>query len=1407
MMQNIPGREMCLNSKDFRRPRLTPINESISAIKSNFVKKGTLNVVPSRIPAHLLDVRDAFISLLKADGVLYHENIVNGEYTSERDTTCLLYLSESLATLLDFPVSRTQGNTRCDIFIAMPHQPLMVLTVIDDGSETEEMRNYNTSVAREVTSKLRRFTNESINVIHGVLSLSDLTDTDTCFIKLQRIAALAASFVPKTSLLMTPSKYEHVMMAFWAAVAETKSILTETGEVDDSCINFLTTDQCVYLVENIESKYVQARCEPGSGTTTLMLEVARRLSRLGETLLICNSQEERDRLRSVHSSTITTFDVEDLNMSSFENVVHGTRSDLFEPCGRQWLFLKGTPNRSRDTHVQTINASNGKEDGFHYFNSKDFLRPQLQQTREHITDIKRHYMSKGGVNIAPTNLPGHILDIKDMLLSLLETDESLYRCNLVTGAELDTCGDTTCFVHLTESLAITLDFPVLERPTPVRCDMFLAMPHQPLVVLTVITCDKETDMVRSYNTSVAREVTSKLRRFTNESINVIRGVVSTNDMKDPNVFFAKLQNIAVISSAFVSKTSLLMNSFKYDQILMAFWAALAETKVDANESQLGFLTKEHCILLLENINSNNVEVRLHSKREATVLMLEVARRLSRLGDTLLVCQSREERDRLRSVHASTISLNDVWKWDLSAYESIVLDARILPCRPRGRVWRFQTDPTSVEELKMRLQTAEKEVHDMEKQLCGLHDDKWKRQMEYLLWEVDALKLLCLVQELDVSNIVRSSMIAEPLKKGLSYEEEDGDRQTDVRRTQMMKLQDGMSNQKDLFQLLRTAVIEDKTKLTHLQDRVISAAKASEPVKQFIEEKPKMFFGKAVDSFINIVSGFRKRGKHPGQKTKRSKMDNIPHASLLDSAKDKTMKDSPSETSPTEWTSETSLKDSPSETSPTEWTSETSLKDSPSETSLTVWTSETSLKDSPSETSLTEWTFETSLKDSPSETSLTVWTSETSLKDSPSETSLTEWTFETSLKDSPSETSLTEWTSETSLKDPASVHSLKDLEESQESFDDIEKLTEDLDIVEKEKDKVMLQLSPLYTAEWQNTLSYVDRNMPRFDTTDYERQDHLMFGDSSETPRDFPDTDNQRRQTQKSHVLQIRQFQQGRLSRTPLYAMLENMIPDDKAAMTHYQDIILSTKQGGSALHNVGDISSWLPVLCSKLHLDAARANTDRCHVTTDGELVNSPPDTWPDDNRRRLRKYWGTCASTPIPLPPPHSTLTPVYSTPRYWETLTWVRMLGGEWWFTVLEMGVSEAGQVDSERWASLQRRSWCVRVGSCNRHGESLCTRVWREGKQGECQQNPVSRTPGTRAILHYGVVLDVGRGRLAFIDLNRGVVLARFDARFREDLYPMFGVWPLPEGYTINMKLISGEDIVITDTKKSLIHDALT
>ncbi|XP_067669101.1 uncharacterized protein [Haliotis asinina] len=219
--------------------------------------------------------------------------------------------------------------------------------------------------------------------------------------------------------------------------------------------------------------------------------------------------------------------------------------------------------------------------------------------------------------------------------------------------------------------------------------------------------------------------------------------------------------------------------------------------------------------------------------------------------------------------------------------------------------------------------------------------------------------------------------------------------------------------------------------------------------------------------------------------------------------------------------------------------------------------------------------------------------------------------------------------------------------------------------------------------------------------------------------------------------------------------------------------------------------------CPKLHLDAARSNTNECHVTTDGQLINSPPDTR-DEGQNRLQKYWGTCSS-PIPFfsSPP--------TTPKYWETETRVGVVTGVWPY-VLEMGVVEAGQLDSGWCVTQQRRSWCVSVRNCGRHGVNPCTAVYREREQGERQQDTLSNAPGTQAILHYGVVLDVGRGRVGFIDLDREIVLFKYDEEFGESLFPVFSAGDSSSGCIVSMSLISGEDVNMTDTKKGLIYQAL-
>ncbi|XP_067670118.1 uncharacterized protein [Haliotis asinina] len=244
-------------------------------------------------------------------------------------------------------------------------------------------------------------------------------------------------------------------------------------------------------------------------------------------------------------------------------------------------------------------------------------------------------------------------------------------------------------------------------------------------------------------------------------------------------------------------------------------------------------------------------------------------------------------------------------------------------------------------------------------------------------------------------------------------------------------------------------------------------------------------------------------------------------------------------------------------------------------------------------------------------------------------------------------------------------------------------------------------------------------------------------------------------------------------------------------------------KGYATLHNITEDRSVKFTICPKLQLDAGRANTDMCHVTTDGELVNSRPDTQ-HRNSGRLRRLYGTCNSTPIPLPPSPSAVTPVLPTTRYWEAHTRVSVVDGGW-LPVLEVGVGKKSQVDTELYFSQHRRSWCVGVGCCDTHRGRLCSRLYLAGKQGKCHRNTMSGTPGTQAALNYSVVLDVWRGRIGFIDVGRSVVLGKVDVKFMQDLLPVFSVCPTSH-YTVNMKVVSGEEIHMSDTKKPLISKVL-
>ncbi|XP_048246449.1 uncharacterized protein LOC125377395 isoform X2 [Haliotis rufescens] len=1318
LLQNIAKEDehgLYLGTNDLFRPDLKQIGDSLYEIRSYFIQKDGQNIVPKDLRTPLAQVKERLIEHIENHAFDFVFDPLTSEvvdFPNPRAGPCFMFLAHSLSEVLDFPTSPRPSHTVCDVFLALPRQPVIVLSLVDGDAESPETVMYNTSVARGVVETLSRFTDEDVNSIHGVIHTSILEDAASFETRLKRLANDSSHFVTRDSLVMTPSRYKQVLTAFWAGVAETKSVLKETGETDGDCLRFLTKEQCIILVENINDKDVQVKCVPGSGATTLMLEVARRLNRQGDTLLVCRSREERDRLRSVYPSAVAAEDLSTVDLSSCVNIVDETNTVMTHASSRKWRFgtyvtdikeLKSKiceAEREKEGMEKQIdvlsdgsmwkllqNIAKEDEHGL-YLGTNDLFRPDLKQIGDSLYEIRSYFIQKDGQNIAPTDLRTPLAQVKERLIEHIENHAFDFVFDPLTNEVVDVPNPKAgpCFMFLAHSLSVVLDFPTSPRPSHTVCDVFLALPRQPVIVLSLVDGDAESPETVMYNTSVARGVIETLSRFTDDDVNSIHGVIHTSILEDAASFETRLKKLANDSSHFVTRDSLVMTPSRYEKVLTAFWAGVAETKSVLKETGetdgdcLRFLTKEQCIILVENINDKDVQVKCVPGSGATTLMLEVARRLNRLGDTLLVCRSREERDRLRSVYPSAVAAEDLSTVDLSSCVNIVDETNTVMTHASSRKWRFGTNVTDIKELKSRICEAERETEGMEKQIDVLSDDAWKKQIEYLLRDFSVLKIFSykLEQTWRISvRPLRHSLEVKPLwlttSKALG-----GFRQLSApHKAQLSDLHEGMRLRKNMFPLLRSVMIKDKTlqmyhelKMAHLRNALGK--------KEYTEWKHNFTMDGHVES-PGIEQQMERLHFESGKEGKESDIQPVRKEGIQT----------------------------------------TELEIEPQDTDG------------------------------------------------------------------------------------------KDLESR---WGEMDKLNHDLNNLLKDRDHRKEKLHKLYTVEWQATMEYLTRHTAVLSVLDIEVPgfDVLSGSITSQSDNTSDGRGHNKEQESKGYtrapvlIHQLRQYQQGRLTENHLAAIAMEIIRENEQKLTELKAKNDSLeKDYGSAVHIVGLTCQPRLVSCPKRYLHAARANTDYCHVTTDGELVNSRPATR-DEGRNRLQKYAGTC-STPTPLPPPPSTLTPHHTTPTYWETETRVRMARGVPWY-VLEMGVVEAGQVDSRPWVSLQPRSWCVRVESCDSHGESICTRVWREEEQGECQQNAMSRTPGTQVTLHYGVVLDVGKGRVAFIDLDRGIVLVKYDVVFREPLVPMFGVGWQSSSYSVSMSLISGKDVDMTDTKRALVYQAL-
>ncbi|XP_067669116.1 uncharacterized protein [Haliotis asinina] len=467
--------------------------------------------------------------------------------------------------------------------------------------------------------------------------------------------------------------------------------------------------------------------------------------------------------------------------------------------------------------------------------TNDFFRPDLKQIGNSIFEIKKYFLAEGGRTITPSKFEDSLSEVKDCLSGLVENHAFFLDQHPKDDKGTDKNYPKTepCFMFLSETLSFALDFATSPRPNIATCDVFIAFPTMPTMVLSIVDADEDSEEALAYNTSVARGVRDKLVRFMDEDVNSIHGVISISTLKNNVAFNTRLKVLATDSFRFVPEHSLLMNIRRYDRVLTAFWAGVAETKSvlkevtgDTDVNYLRFLTKEQCIILVENINSKDVEVKCMPGSGGTTLMLEVARRLNRLGNTLLVSTSRQERNRLRSVCPSAVSSNDLSSLDLSPFVNIVDETNSVPPETRYHRWKFTRYLTDMKQLEYKTWMLEKEIDRMEKFLDVFTKDMWRRRMKYLLGDIDVLILLS--EKIKRNVIVHQAENSPQMKPHLpptgSFSFENVD--TTEQETQLSLWQERVEQERSVFPLLRSVMMKDRTSLIYQDVKMAFLKKVS-----------------------------------------------------------------------------------------------------------------------------------------------------------------------------------------------------------------------------------------------------------------------------------------------------------------------------------------------------------------------------------------------------------------------------------------------------------------------------------------------------------------------------------------------------------------------------------------------------
>ncbi|XP_046557023.1 uncharacterized protein LOC124266254 isoform X2 [Haliotis rubra] len=290
------------------------------------------------------------------------------------------------------------------------------------------------------------------------------------------------------------------------------------------------------------------------------------------------------------------------------------------------------------------------------------LLPRVRLQEELFEAIQTHVLTSGKLSVYP---PKTARTMSDILYQRIQTHGKHFEGGLS---------------FVTRSLAVVLNFPKVYIPDGVISEVFYVLPDRPSMILCFV-CEKRDDLGK-YVLRLARRAINQIRKYTDEHFSAVYGLLDPGDLESDNLFADALRSIEDKTSALCSLHALSMNSVKCMNIIRAFLAAVAVTDLtegDSMKPELRLLSKQHFCKLVENIDEDRVVIDKATIPEAEILMIEVARRLEKRGQTILLVQE-DLKKKLQEQHADIVShilasdeLEDVSRDNYPNIQHIVAD--------------------------------------------------------------------------------------------------------------------------------------------------------------------------------------------------------------------------------------------------------------------------------------------------------------------------------------------------------------------------------------------------------------------------------------------------------------------------------------------------------------------------------------------------------------------------------------------------------------------------------------------------------------------------------------------------------------------------------------------------------------